>query len=361
MAEQAGDKKHDASPFRREKAREEGNVVRSQDLGSAMLLLISVVVLDYTGPHLVQTLAALISEQFKQPLYWETDSRTPLVTMVSVSQKAAIALTPLLATVFFAAVVINVGQTGFLWLPNKLGFDFTRIDPMKGFARLFSLQNATRLGFGLMKIGIVVFILVLGIWSRWDSLLNLSGLAIESVGGFIWATVIDLVRQVAIALVILAILDYGFQKWKYEQDLMMTDEEVREEAKSTQGDPQVKARRRRIQREIASQRLMSDVPKADVVITNPTELAIALRYDPKTMKAPVVVAKGAELVAARIRKIALEHGIPIVERKPLAQALYKNVDVGKAIPVEQYAAVAEVLKYVYQVRNRSISDLLKSA
>lgn len=361
MAEQAGDKKHDASPYRREKAREEGNVVRSQDLGSAVLLLLGVVVLDFTGPQLYQALLSIVAEQLKQPFYLETDTRTPLVNMVGLMQKAAFAVMPIMGSIFLASVLVSVGQTGFLWLPDKLGFDFSRIDPLKGMGRLFSIQNASKLGFGLLKIGIVTIVLILGLWNRWDTLVNVSSLSIENVGTFVWSTTIDLVRQVAIALVILAVLDYGFQKWKYEQDLMMTDEEVREEMKSTQGDPQTKARRRRVQREIASQRLMSDVPKADVIITNPTELAIALRYDPKTMKAPVVIAKGADLVAARIRKIALEHGIPIVERKPLAQVLFKSVDIGKPIPADQYAAVAEVLKYVYQVRNRSVADLLKSA
>ncbi len=189
---------------------------------------------------------------------------------------------------------------------------------------------------------------------------RLDWLTAEGVGAYVWTVTIDLVRQAAFSLLILAIVEFGFQKWKYEQDLRMTDEEVREEMKSTQGDPQIKARRRRVQRELASQRLMADVPKADVVVTNPTELAIALKYDPKTMKAPIVLAKGADAVAARIRKIALENGIPIVERKPLAQALFKNVDIGKPIPNEQYAAVAEVLKYVYQVKKQSVSDLLKA-
>ena len=361
MAEQAGDKKHDASPYRREKAREEGKIVKSQDLGSSLLLLIGVVVLDFTGPQIYQTMSGIIVDQLQQPLYWYTDSRTPLVTTVSLFQKASFAIIPLFAAVFVAAVSINLGQTGFLWLPDKLNFDFSNINPMQGMSRLFSLQNATRLGFGLLKIAIVTIVLVLGLWSRWDALLSLSSLPVESVGTFVWTTTIDLIRRVAVALVVLAVLDFGFQKWKYEQDLKMTDEEVREEIKSTQGDPQTKARRRKVQREIASQRLISDVPKADVIITNPTELAIALQYNPKTMKAPIVIAKGAELVAARIRKIALENGIPIVERKQLAQILFKNVDIGKPIPTEQYAAVAEVLKYVYQVRNRSIDDLLKSA
>ncbi len=361
MADDAGDKKHDASPYRREKAREEGKIPRSQDLASSLLLLISVIVLDFFGPQLYQTLIAIITSQLQQPLYWYTDSRTPLVTLVSLFQQASFALAPLLASVFLAAIGINLGQTGFLWLPDKVSIDFSHINPLQGISRLFSLQNVTRLGFGLLKIGLVSVVLTIGIWSRWDAILSLNSLPVESVGVFVWTTTIDLIRQVAIYLLVLAVVDYGFQRWKYEQDLKMTDEEVREEIKSTQGDPQTKARRRKVQRDIASQRLIADVPKADVVITNPTELAIAIQYNPKTMKAPIVIAKGAELVAERIRRIALENGIPIVERKQLAQILFKNVDIGKPIPSEQYAAVAEVLKYVYQVRNRSIEDVLKSA
>jgi flagellar biosynthetic protein FlhB len=360
MAEQAGDKKHEATPYRRQKAREEGNVAKSQDLGSAVILLVSVVVLDFIGPQLVRTLMDLIVDQLKQPLYWETDNRTPLVTLVGMLQRSGVALLPLMGGVFLTAIVVNLAQTGFLWLPDKLGFDISRIDPLKGIGRLFSLPNAAKLGFGLVKIAIVSILLIVGVWNRWDEILNLAGMTAPAVGGFVWSTTIDLTRQVAGSLVGLALADYAFQKWKYEQDMMMTDEEIREESKSTQGDPQVKARRRRIAKQISSQRLQTDVPKADVVVTNPTELAIALQYDPKTMKAPIVLAKGAELVAARIRKIALESGIPVVERKPLAQALFKSVDIGSPIPVEQYAAVAEVLKYVYQVKGKSVPDILKN-
>jgi flagellar biosynthesis protein FlhB len=361
MADQAGDKKHEASQYRREKAREEGNVVKSQDLGSALLLFVGIVSLDFFGPPAFQALKNMLSNQLSQPWYMESDSRTPLVNLVSLLQQAAMATVPLMMMVFISAIVVNFGQVGFLWLPDKLSIDFSRIDPIKGFGRLFSIQSASRLGFGLLKITIVTIILILGVWGRWNELTGLVGASTEGVGAYVWEITVSLVRQAAIALLVLAVLEYGFQKWKYEQDLMMTDEEVREEMKSTQGDPQIKARRRRVQKELAAQRLISEVPKSDVVITNPTELAIALKYDPKTMKAPIVVAKGAELVAARIRKIALENGIPIVERKPLAQALFKTVDIGKPIPADQYAAVAEVLKYVYQVRKKSVDDLLKSA
>ena len=360
MADSGGEKKHDPTDYRRQKAREEGNVVRSPDLTSAVLLLAGVMLLDFTGPQVVRILMDLINEELTRSVDWHADPRTAVLQVVRLIGKGGLALLPLMGGVLCTSLVVHFAQVGPLWLPDKLGFDFTRINPIQGFQRLFTIVNVSRLGFGLFKIGLVAGILLMGVWSRWDSILALGAGSIETVGQFVWTTMIDLCRNVAAALLILSVIDYAFQRWKYEQDLRMTDEELREEMKMMQGDPQIKSRRRRIQRDLAAQRLHSDVPKADVVVTNPTELAIALRYDPLTMKAPIVVAKGASLVAAKIRKIALEHGIPIVERKPLAQALFKQVEVGQAIPLSEYAAVAEVLKYVYQVQGRSIADLTKA-
>lgn len=357
MADSAGDKKHEATDYRRRKAREEGNVVRSADLGSAALLLVGVILLDVTGPMMLEALSVVVRDQLGSPFDWATDSRTWLTRLLLATSRGALALAPLMAGVFLTSIVIHFVQVGPLWLPDKLAPDPQRINPLSGLQRIFSILNASRLGFGLIKIALVVGLLVIGVWSRWDAILSLGAASLETVSRFVWETLIDLCRNVAIGLLMLAIIDYAFQRWKYEQDLMMTDEELREEFKMTQGDPQTKARRRRVQRELASQRLQTDVPKADVVITNPTELAVALQYDPLTMKAPIVLAKGADLVAARIRRIALEHGIPIVERKPLAQALFRDVDIGKPIPVTEYAAVAEVLKYVYQVQGRTMPDL----
>lgn len=359
MADSGGEKKHDPTDYRRQKAREEGNVVRSPDLTSAVLLLAGVMLLDFTGPQVFRMCMDLINEELTSPVEWQTNSREAVLQVVKLIVKGSLAMIPLMAGVLFTSLVVHFAQVGPLWLPDKLGIDFTRINPIQGFQRLFTIVNASKLGFGLFKIGLVSGLLLMGVWSRWDSVMALGASSIESVGQFVWTTMIELCRNVAAALLVLSVIDYAFQWWKYEQDLRMTDEELREELKMMQGDPQVKQRRRRIQRDLAAQRLTADVPKADVVITNPTELAIALRYDPLTMKAPIVVAKGANLVAAKIRKIALEHGIPIVERKPLAQALFKHVEVGQAIPLSEYAAVAEVLKYVYQVQGRSISDLTK--
>lgn len=359
VAEQAGEKKHEATPYRRAKAREEGNVARSQDLGSAVLLLVGVVALDWFGPGLYGQLMGMVRSAMAESTYTSADPRTQIALLARLGWASSTSLLPLLGVMLTTAVVVHVGQTGLLWLPDKLNIDPSRINPLQGFSRLFSVANASRLGFGLFKIAVVVLVLGIGLWLRWDELLALGGQRVEGVGAFVWTTTIDLVRQAALALVGLALLDFGFQKWKYENDLRMTDEDLREEMKATQGDPQTKARRRRVAKQIAAQRLQADVPKADVVVTNPTHLAVALQYDPKTMKAPVVVAKGAELIAARIRQLALSHGIPVIERKPLAQALFKSVEIGQSIPFEHYAAVAELLKYVYQVKGRSVKELIQ--
>jgi flagellar biosynthesis protein FlhB len=192
------------------------------------------------------------------------------------------------------------------------------------------------------------------IYMRWDEVLRASGLEIPQLAKFLVSISTSTVLWIGMALLILAILDYGVQRWKYEQDLKMTHQEVREEMKNLQGDPQIIARRRAIQRQLVMNRISTSVPKADVVITNPTELSVAVQYDPKEMAAPVVVAKGAGVLAQRIRRLALENNIPIVERKPLAQLLYKDVDVGKPIPTDSYAAVAEVLAYVYQLQGKKL-------
>jgi flagellar biosynthetic protein FlhB len=192
------------------------------------------------------------------------------------------------------------------------------------------------------------------LYHRRDEILGLAALDLPQIAAFVADITLWTSLKIALALVALAILDYGYQRWKYEQDLRMTPQEVREEMKNLQGDPQVMARRRQVQRQLALHRISAAVPKADVVVTNPTELAVAIQYDSATMNAPIVLAKGAGVVAARIRRLALEHNIPVLERKPLAQALYKEVDINRPIPDKMYAAMAELLAYVYQLKNKPL-------
>jgi flagellar biosynthetic protein FlhB len=258
-------------------------------------------------------------------------------------------------------ILSSVFQVGFLWLPDKLSPDISRLSLLSGFQRIFSLAGTMRLGFGLLKVLLVGIVATSVVWMRWDEVLRCSALGPGELGAFLIDISLKTVLWAAVALVILAVLDYAAQRWKYEQDLRMTHQEIREEMRNMQGDPQIMSRRRAIQRQMVMHRISSSVPKADVIVTNPTELAIAIQYTPEEMKAPIVVAKGAGVLAQRIRKLGLEHDIPVVERKPLAQLLYKEVDIGKPVPTDSYAAVAEVLAYVYQLKGKTMPKPPKAA
>ncbi len=343
--------------MRRERARNEGQIPRSQDLVSALVLMAAVLTLMSLGPGLLRTLASLVVHSIESAVAINRSQEQVLASLKGSFQYAGLGVVPLLFAVLLASLLANLGMTGWLFLPDKLAADFTRINPVQGFKRLFSLQNVMRLIFGLSKIAVLTGVVLLALSGQWSQLLSISGVSLLTVGEFLWDTTMRVGLQASVVLLVLALAEYSFQRWKHEQDIKMTDEEVREELKSTQGDPLLKARRRRVQRELAGQRLQQEVPKADVVITNPTEFAVALRYDPESMAAPIVLAKGADAMAATIRRIALDNGIPVLERKALARALFHEVEVGKPIPSKEYAAVAEVLRYVYEIQGRPLPTL----
>jgi flagellar biosynthetic protein FlhB len=263
------------------------------------------------------------------------------------------ALLPLLSAFFGIAVVASLAQTGFVYTPSRVVPDISRLDPLKGLGRIFSLPSVARLGFGLFKIAIVSGLAGVVVYQQWEAIVALPMLSLPEIAVFLvdllfWTTV-----KIAAALLVLALFEYGFQRWKYEQDLRMTTQELKEELKLTQGNPEV-AQRRRVLRQLARQRIRAAVPKAEFVLTNPTELAIAIAYDADKMNAPIVAAKGAGAVARQIRRLALEHGIPIIERKPLAQAIYKLVEVNQPIPRQFYQAIGEVLRYVYELKGKPL-------
>ena len=264
------------------------------------------------------------------------------------------AVVPLLGVLMLAGIAVNLGQTGFLYLPGKVAVDWGHVNPLQNAQRMFSLSSLVRLSQGLFKVAIVMGVAAWSLWNERLLLMNLADLEAPQVAAYLSSVTLWTCLKIAAALFLLALFDYGYQFWKHEQDLKMTTQELREELKEQQGNPQMISRRRQIHRQMVYSKVATEVPRADVVVTNPTELAIAIQFDIDTMSAPVVLAKGAGAVAQRIRRLALENSVPIVERKELAQTLYKNVDVGKPIPVEQYAAVAEVLRYVYQLKGKKL-------
>jgi flagellar biosynthetic protein FlhB len=359
MPEQSGDKSQEATPHRRQQAREEGQVARSQDLGSAVLLLAGLLILLMMGRQLVEFFGGYSAKQLGGEAWLSADRDFAVSQWISIVLMLTKYLLPILGLVTLAAIGSNLMQVGFLFLPDKVALDLTRIDPLKGLSRIFSLSNAVHLFFGIFKIAVIAGVAYISLWNQRDRILGLSELSIGEIAIFMLQILLWTSLKIAGALLILALLDYGFQWWKHEQDLKMTPQEIREEMKNMEGNPQIIARRKQVQRQLAMNRMSTLVPKADVVITNPTELAVAIQYNPENMAAPIVVAKGAGIVAQRIRSLALKHNIPVVEKKPLAQALYREVDINHPIPQERYAAVAEVLAYVYQLKGKTIPSVAK--
>jgi flagellar biosynthetic protein FlhB len=361
MAEQAGEKTLDATPHRRQQAREQGQVAYSQDLASAALLIMGVLLLKFWGGGVVDLVGGYMKHQLGTvgPLAAE---QAELVarshTLVLTLGKALLPIAGLLAV---AGACSSIFQTGPLFVPQRLLPDWSRINPASGIKRIVSLSGMVRLGFGMFKVSVVAVVAATVLYQRRDEVLQASSLSTPELALLLADTALSTALWVGVALFVLALFDFAFQKWKHEQDLRMTRQEMLDEMKNLQGDPQIIARRKAIQRQMALHRMGEKVPKADVVVTNPTELAVAIQYDPEKMKAPIVVAKGAGIIAQRIRRLALEHNIPVVERKPLAQLLYKEVDVNHPIPDKSYAAVAEILAYVYQLKGKKLPKNVRAA
>ena len=349
-----GDKKHFATERKRQQAREKGQVAKSQDLTSATLLLAALGAMYVAGGRTASIMAGGIESALSNSRLIAYTPQEATSEILRLSTRLAIATVPILMLMFIGAIVINVTQAGWLLSPEKLMPKLSNIDPLSGAKRILSVRGLMRLLFGMVKVGLIGTVAYFALRAHKDSVVAMASMSVSQIASTMFHTLFGVCLWIGSGLFVLALLEWAFQKWKNEQDMMMTDQELRDEMKDTEGDPQVAARRRQLARQLAMNRVMNDVPKADVIASNPTELAVAIRYDPKTMPAPVVIAKGAGLIAQKIRRVALEHGIPVVERKSLAQFLYKNVEVGQEIPVDQYQAVAEVLRYVYQLQGRKI-------
>lgn len=361
MADSAGEKSQDATPHRREQAREQGQVAYSQDLGSAALLIVSVLLLQGWGGEVLKTAGRFMQHQLTEAARLAADPSNAIAQSQTILSTFGWALMPVIGLLALAGVASSVFQVGFLFVPERLAPDFSRLSPLSGFKRIISPAGAVKLGFGMFKVSVVAAVASTVLYLRHEEVLLASTLSIPELGGFMIDVALSTALWVGIALFALGLFDFAYQKWKHSQDLRMTQQEVLDEMKNLQGDPQIIARRRAVQRQMALNRTSDKVPEADVVVTNPTELAVAIQYKPDEMAAPIVVAKGAGVLAQRIRRLALEHNIPVVERKPLARLLYKEVEPGHPVPDESYATVAEVLAYVYQLKGKKIPTPLQAA
>jgi flagellar biosynthetic protein FlhB len=352
MAEQDSDLEKTESPSQRrlDQAREEGQVARSRELSTFAVVMAGGAGIWLMGSALAHQLIAVVREALTLDtgLAFHTELLVP--RLHELSEATLLAFLPLLGLLLIVAMFSPLLLNGWLFTFKPLQPNFNKLNPLTGIGRMFSVNSLMELAKAIAKSIVVGGIGAWVIWHNKQAVLELVrepiALAIPHLGSLVWGSFAAIMG----GMLLIVVVDVPFQLWEHNKKLKMTKEEVRQEAKETEGDPQVKARIRSMQREMARRRMMAEIPTADVVVTNPTHYSVALKYSDNKMRAPVVVAKGSHLMAARIKEIAKEHNVPILEAPPLARALHKHCDLGQAIPEALYTAVAEVLAYVYQLR-----------
>lgn len=339
-----------ATPRKRRKEREEGRVAKSQDLGAAAVILTGLFGLLVFGPFLFSRVMTFTTDMIAL-MGGDSIGRDGWLYMIRNDTVFAM-LAPWLPVGLSAAVsalIVTVSQVGFVMTPKPLTLKLDRLNPVSGLKKVFSLRSLVELVKGLLKAALLGFVIYYSLRKETPELVSAIRFPLEAGVSRLLSKLLSLSFRLAFLLLVLGIFDYAYQKWEFERSIRMSKQEIKEEYKQMEGDPQIKSKIRQKQRELARSRMMSSVPRADVVITNPTRLAIALEYDREAMDAPVVTAKGSGFLARRIKEIAGEWQIPLVENKPLARSLFETVEVGEEVPEELYRAVAEVLAFVYSL------------
>lgn len=349
-----GEKTEKATPKRKQEARKKGQVLHSREITSALLLLIVFLSVKLLGSYMYNEMAAFLRLfTGEQALSFDSDSVNEILRLFSqVLLQLLKIVGPLFGIALVVGVVASYVQVGALFTIEPLRPKFSNLNPINGIKRIFSLRGLAELIKSLLKIIVVGVVAWNSLRGEEINIVKLMDQDLAVAGSYIFTTAIDIAVKICVIMVIIGILDYGFQWWQYEKDLRMSKQEIKEEYREMEGSPEIRQRIRQKQREISMRRMLTEVPKADVVITNPTHLAIAVRYDPKKAPAPVVVAKGQDYLAQRIKEVAKASNVEIVENKPLAQALFKAADIGQQVPPDLYQAVAEILAFVYQLKGK---------
>jgi len=352
MAEESfQEKTEQPTPKKIADARKKGTVAQSREIPSAIILLTALGFFFFSGSWMFSSMSEFMSGMLRNIGSFRIHDITTASTLSIIILKNVLAIIlPFMLAVVTAGIVANIVQIGFLFSPEAFSPKLSKFNPISGIKKLFSLKSFVELVKSLIKITFVGGIAYLTIKAELKTIPTLMQMDIKDIISFIGTTSFKICMYVSMALIIMAVLDYTYQKYEHTKSLKMTKQEVKDENKQTEGDPKVKARIRSIQIEMSRRRMMEAVPEADVIITNPTHLAIALKFNSEKMVAPKIVAKGAGKIAERIREIASENHVPIVENKPLTRTLFKIADIGDYIPAELYQAVAEVLAYVYRLK-----------
>lgn len=349
MAEHAGEKTEQATPKRLEEALRKGQFARSPEVQTVFVLCAGLIALRVAGMDAWDKLALVVTGIFGDLDRIAVVPENMQGYLISGSLLFALCVGPIVISTMVAGLLAGGIQSRFNTASEALDPNWDRVNPMTGFKRIFSIQTLVPTGLSLLKLLIIGAVCWSGVRKVLHDPIFFTAISPAEIARFLSETSFTLASRVILVLSAIAAADYGYQYWKTNRDLMMTKEEIKEEVKNMEGDPQMKARMRRRRRGKTQRQMLAEVPAADVILTNPTHLSIALRYDRKTMKAPKIVAKGSRLNALRIREVAAKHNVPIMENKPLARMLFKHGRVGGEVPAELYAAVAEVLAWVYRV------------
>lgn len=355
---EGGEKTEPATQKKLTDARKEGKVARSKELSSAfgliVLFLCLKIFVSYVGTKFLEVFDLIygnMSDFVKiNEGSFSAGAASSLLTQV-ILQMLLIML-PFLIFGFTVALLISVIQVGWTVSAKPMKPELSKFNPINGFKRMFSKDSLFELVKSIFKVGLIIYIAYISVRDNKSKLFVLYDISLKQAVALVGNFVIDVGLKISLVYLVVGIADFVYQKLKFKDDMKMTKQEVKDEYKNTEGDPQIKGRQRRKMQEVSQKRMMQDVPKADVVITNPTHLAVAVQYDEKTGQAPIVIAKGADYVAQKMKEIARENHVEIVENKPLARMLYANVDIGAQIPPELYQAVAEVLVFVYKAQGK---------
>jgi len=353
MSEDNGDKTEAPTAKRRTEAREQGNIARSQDLTAAVLLLGFLFLMQSYGHGLVAALKRLMTTLLSGDVLGSVSTGQLRQLSTDAIIPVAKAMAPILAGAMLLAVLINIVQVGFHLNTKRLMPNLAAANPLKGLGRLTKGPQFVQLAMNTAKMLLMGFVAYSAVHGRIGEIISTQQLDFLQCFALGAQLVYSISLRVGLLLLVLAIIDYVYQRFRVEKELKMTKQQIRDEMRNMDGDPKIKQRRRQMAYQMLQQKIKKDVPTADVVVTNPTEYAVALKYDAASMTSPRVVAKGRGYIAQQIREVAIAHGVPILERKPLARALYKLVNIGQEVPEQFYGAIAEILAYVYELTGRS--------
>lgn len=353
MAEKpAQERTEQATPKRLQQAREKGQIARSRELTTAVVLLTSAAGLFLIGSGMISGMLEVMRDGFQSPRADIMDPSAMLLKLEQAIASSLLYMLPFFAVVCAAALLAPMALGGWSFSTQAMAFKWDKLDPVKGMGRVFSARGLVELVKALAKFALVLAVVLTFLWFNVDAILGLGSQSVEpglTHAGeiLLWAFLF-----LSASLIVIAAVDVPFQLWDHQRQLRMTRQEIRDEFRETDGSPEMKRKVREVRMELARRRMMQDLPQADVVITNPTHYAVALRYDQSKMSAPVVIAKGKDLIAMQIRTVALSHGIPIVSAPPLARAIYHSTELQQRIPTGLFLAVAQVLAYAYQLRRK---------